>query len=210
MKCASIYLGATLCKDGTCSVEVRIRIASAVAAMFSVNRIWRDQGISFARKFKLYKSLVTSIFRRDCKAWNLLANSEKKDPGFRNQVHEETSPYLLLEHKTNECMWSKSQLRLGPREPLLATVKKGKLAWFGHVTRHDSLSKTILQGTFAECATPWSAEGMLDGQHQRVDVTTNARTVRKGLLQKKTGRGSLLNRPSCLPDDPIGQGIELN
>ncbi|GFS07612.1 5-HT4 receptor [Elysia marginata] len=30
---------------------------------------------------------------------------------------------------------------------LLATVKRRKLAWFGHVTRHDSLSKTILQGT---------------------------------------------------------------
>ena len=30
------------------------------------------------------------------------------------------------------------------------------------------------------------------------------------LLQEKTGRGYLLNRPSCPPDDPIGQGTELN
>ena len=28
--------------------------------------------------------------------------------------------------------------------------------------------------------------------------------------QGKTGRGSLLNRPSCLPEDPIGQDTELN
>ena len=35
----------------------------------------------------------------------------------------------------------------GPQKPLLATVKRRTLAWFGHVTRHDSLSKTILQGT---------------------------------------------------------------
>ena len=36
------YLGATLCKDGTCSAEVRIRIAScsAIAAMARLNRIW--------------------------------------------------------------------------------------------------------------------------------------------------------------------------
>ena len=27
------YLGATLCKDGTCSAEVRIRIASAMATI---------------------------------------------------------------------------------------------------------------------------------------------------------------------------------
>ena len=35
------------------------------------------------------------------------------------------------------------------KEPLLATVKRRKLAWFGHVTRRNSLSKkkNILQGT---------------------------------------------------------------
>ena len=55
------YLGATLCKDGTCSAEVHIRIASAVAAMARLNRIWWCNTISFESKFKLYKSLVTSI-----------------------------------------------------------------------------------------------------------------------------------------------------
>ena len=44
-----------------------------------------------------------------------------------------------LEHKIN--------FLVGPQEPLLSTVKRRKLAWFGDVTRHDSLSKTILQGT---------------------------------------------------------------
>ena len=33
------------------------------------------------------------------------------------------------------------------KKALLATVKRRKLAWFGHVTRHNSLSKTILQDT---------------------------------------------------------------
>ena len=47
------YLGATLCKDGTCSAEVRIMIASAMAAMARLNRIWWCNTISFASKFKL-------------------------------------------------------------------------------------------------------------------------------------------------------------
>ena len=42
---------------------------------------------------------------------------------------------------------SKINFLVGPKEPLLATVKRLKLAWFGHVTRHDGLSKTILRGT---------------------------------------------------------------
>ena len=53
-----------------------------------------------------------------------------------------------MEHKTNIWVWSKINFIVGSQEPLLATVKKRKLARFGHVTCHDSLSKTILQGTF--------------------------------------------------------------
>ena len=55
------YLGATLCKDGTCSAEICIRIASAVAAMARLNRILQCNTISFTSKFKLYMSPVTSI-----------------------------------------------------------------------------------------------------------------------------------------------------
>ena len=35
---------------------------------------------------------------------------------------------------------------VGPQEPLLATIPRWKLAWFGHFMCHDSLSKTILLG----------------------------------------------------------------
>ena len=34
---------------------------------------------------------------------------------------------------------------VGPQGPFQATVKRHKLAWCGHVTCHDSLSKTILR-----------------------------------------------------------------
>ena len=58
-----------------------------------------------------------------------------------------------MEYKTNDRVRGKINFLVGPQEPLLATVKRRKLAWFGHVTRHDSLSKTTLQV---------SAEEMLD------------------------------------------------
>ena len=44
------YLGVTLCKVGTCSAEVRIRIASAMTAMARLNRCWRCNVISFAKQ----------------------------------------------------------------------------------------------------------------------------------------------------------------
>ena len=52
-----------------------------------------------------------------------------------------------LEHKTNDWMQSMINFLVGPQEPLLATVKRRKLAWFRHVKRLYSLSKTILRGT---------------------------------------------------------------
>ena len=52
-----------------------------------------------------------------------------------------------LEHKTNDWVRSKIDFLVGPQESLLATVKRRQLAWFGHITRHGSLSKTNLQDT---------------------------------------------------------------
>ena len=104
-----------------------------------------------------------------------------------------------LEHKTNCWVWNKINFLVGPKEPLLATVKRWKPARFWHVKSHDSLSKTILPGP---------AEEMLDGQHQREDIPTNARAAHKGLMQKRLE--SLVNHPSCPPNDPISQGTELN
>ena len=45
---------------------------------------------------------------------------------------------------------------------------------------------------------------MLDCQRQRVDIPAHARIAHNGLpkKKKKTGRGSLLNRPSCPPPHP--------
>ena len=71
-------------------------------------------------------------------------------------------------HKTNGWVLYKISVLVGPQEPFLATVKRWKLAWIGRVIRHDSLSKSIIQGD--GWATLWSAEEMLDGQGQRIDV----------------------------------------
>ena len=75
------HLGAaTMCYDGTCSAEIRIRIASAIAATARLNRIWWCNTISFTSK--LYKYLITFLLLYGCEIWTLLADSEKKDLGF--------------------------------------------------------------------------------------------------------------------------------
>ena len=59
-----------------------------------------------------------------------------------------------------------------------------KRAWFEHVTSHDSLSKTILQGTLEGRRRRGRQRNMLDGQHQRVDIPAQVGSAHEGLLQK--------------------------
>ena len=56
------YLGATMCNDGTCSAEIHCRIAPEMTAMARLIRPWRSNTLSFTSEFKLYESLVISIF----------------------------------------------------------------------------------------------------------------------------------------------------
>ena len=88
---------------------------------------------------------------------------------------------LRVSGELKRCVQSKINIHVGLQEPLLTTVKRRKLAWFRHITCHDSLYKTILQGT--------SVEEMFDGQHQGVDIPAHVKTAHKGLLQKRLEEG---------------------
>ena len=141
------YLGATLSKDGTCTAEIRIRIgAAAAAAMARLTRVWKSN-ISFHTKHRLYKTLVISILLYGCESWTLYAETERKIQAFETKCLRKLLRISYKEHKTNDYVWSTVKNLVGPQEPLLTTIKRRKLMWFGHHLRHDSLSKTILQGT---------------------------------------------------------------
>ena len=178
-------LGTTLCKDGTCSAEVCIRIASTMAAMARLNWIWWCNTISLTSKFKRYKSRITSILLYGCETWTLLGGCEKGIQAFKTKRMRKLLCISYLEHKTNHWVWSKSNFPVSQREPLLATIKRWKLSCFWYVTRLDSLSKNHPSGHFGGWLMLWSAEKMLDGQLERVDISAHARTAHTGLLQKR-------------------------
>ena len=91
----------------------------------------------------------------------------------------------------------------------VATVERRKLAWVGYVTRHDSLSKTILRGTLeGGRRRGWQTKCWMDNIKEWKSLLMPDLTTRASC--KKTGRGSLLIRSSCPPYDPVGQGTGLN
>ena len=196
------HLGTSQCNYGTYSAEVTFRIASAMAAMTRLNRIWRSNTISFTSTFKLYKSLVTSILLHGCETWTLPADSEES---FREHVLEETSPQLLLGARDKRLVWSKISFLVSQKKPLLATVKRRTLAKFGHVTRHDSLSKIILQGSLNDGRRRgWRKKCWMENTKEWIFLPMPE------LLTVASPTKADNGPPPPYPDDPIGQGTELN
>ena len=181
-----------------------------MAAIARLNRIWRCNIISFASKLMFCKTLVTSILLYGCETWTLLADSEKKILAFETLVPKETSQHLLLGAKDHRLGAEQDQLSWGstgtssgnwqqtetcmvrarhtPRQPL-QNHPSGHLGRVGDaVVGIRNAGRTTLKS-----GHPCPCKNSSQGPHA-----------------EKTGRGSLLNRPSCPPDDPIGQGTELN
>ena len=70
---------------------------------------------------------------------------EKKIVAFENKSHRRLLGITYRQKITNVIVKEKIVSLVGNYVPLLAIVNKRKLCWFGHITRHNSLAKTILQ-----------------------------------------------------------------
>ena len=169
------YLGAPLFNDGTCTVEIRINLASAMTSMARLNRIWRCNTISFASKFKLYVPLVTSLLLYECETWTLLADSEK---GSRLSKPSTSST------RPTTGVRSKISILVGSQEPLLAAVKT-ETCMVRECHKLRQPLKNYPSRHHRGWATPKSAGKMLERQHRRMDIPVHARTAHTGLLQKR-------------------------
>ena len=163
-----------------------------MAAMAKLNRIWQCNTISFASTFRLYKSLVTSILH--LWLWNMdpACRLWKKDPDFWNQVHEETSWYLLVVLLGAQDQWlgaKQNQLPCGSTGNSSGNCQETETCMVHACCTPQQLLQNHSSKHLEGWVTLWSAEEMLDGQLQRVDIPAHARSAHKGLLQKKTGRG---------------------
>ena len=116
------------------------------STMTQLTKIWKSS-MCLTVKVKLYKLLVLSILLYGCEAWTLTAETQRRIRAFESKCYRRMLRVSYTEHRTNDDILNEIVARAGPQEPILTTVKRRKLTWFGHHTRHDSLSKTILQGT---------------------------------------------------------------
>ena len=126
--------------------------------------------------------------------------TEKRIQTFETKFMRKLLCISYSEHKTNDCVRSKINFLLDPvtRSTVTssATVRRRKLARFGHVTRYDSLSKTIFQGTLEGGRRRGRQRKF--GMHNVTEWTSlQCQNCSQWPPVEKTGRGSLPNRSSC-------------
>ena len=72
------YLSTTLTRDGSCEMDIKIRLSLATSAMVRLYTIVNSKQIYFKLNHNLYRSLVLSILTYGCETWTINAAMQKK------------------------------------------------------------------------------------------------------------------------------------
>lgn len=160
--------------------------------------------ISTNQRNFLYKALVLSTVLYSCESWTITAETTRRIQSFETKCFRRLLGISWSDRKSNEQVRAQMATLVGPQEPLLVTVKRRKLSWFGHVTRHDSMTKIILQGTLE--GGRWRGRQMKSWMDNIKEWTAPLWSGRQ--RTEEAGGAWLITCPSCLPYDPSDQGIE--
>ena len=130
------YLGAIICHEGS-RREVLSRAAQTMAALARLKIIWKDKNIRIKHKIRLMRALVMTIFLYACETWTHTAELQRRIQSLEFRCFRKILGISYKDQVTNEHVRKTIVKHIGPYEDLLATVKRRKLKWYGHVTRSD-------------------------------------------------------------------------
>ena len=94
-----------------------------------------------------YKSLVLSMLLYGCESWTLTADLERRIQAFENKCYRRILCISYREHTASEYVWQQVNILAGCQELSLSTVRRPKLAWFGHVMLQGTVDGGRIRGT---------------------------------------------------------------
>ena len=114
----------------------------------------------------------------------ILKREKKRIQAFDTSVPGKTSPHLLFGAQDQRLGAEQDQLPYRSTGTSSGNCQETETCMVRayYVSRQPLPNHPL--GHLGGWATPWSAEEMLDGQHQRVDISVHTRSDHEGLLQK--------------------------
>jgi len=135
-----VYLGSIFTRDGSCSSDIRKRLAMSLSVMQSLSSIWRSKDISTTTKIRLLKALVWSVAIYGCEGWTFYSEERKHIEAFEMWCYRRLLRISWTQHKMNKWVLHKLEVE---RE-LLVPVKTDS------ATRYIDKSSTL----FFRCSFP--------------------------------------------------------
>ena len=140
-----VYLGSPINTEVSCMPEVNRRLCMARSTIENMTTIWKSQAICKSLKLRIARATAFAVATYGCEWWAYSKKVTKKIEAFEMWTYRRLLRVSWRQHKTNA--WILEQLRTKPM--LVKQMWKRKMKHFGHIIRHNSLEKTIIQGITA-------------------------------------------------------------
>ena len=137
-----VYLGLMLHNRGSCEIEIRRRIQLARTAMIKLMKIWKDRNIYKETKIKIVNALVFPVFSYASETWVILYGDRKRIDAFEMWVWRRMLRIPWTARRTNVSILNEVK----PTQRLLSATYARILRFFGHISRHDTMERLVIQG----------------------------------------------------------------
>ena len=140
-----VYLGSLINTEVSCMPEVNQRLCMARTTIENMTTIWKSPAICKSLKLRIARANAFAVATYGCESWAYSKKVTKKIEAFEIWTYRRLLRVSWWQRKTKA--WILEQLRTKPI--LVKQIRKRKMKHFGHIIRHNSLEKTIIQGITA-------------------------------------------------------------
>ena len=137
------YLGALVTEDGRCEKEILRRIGIAKSKFNDMHKLLTTHDLSLKTKLRLTKCYIWSVLLYGSETWSLTKGMEKRIEAFKMWAYRKIAKISWKQKINNQKVLKKLNLK---KTELLTTVKQRKLKYYGHIRRHPSIQKSIVEG----------------------------------------------------------------
>ena len=136
------YLGQEFTEDGKNEREIKRRIEISRTSFNRIKSLITSKKIHMKTKIRLMKCYVWSILLYGAETWTLNKSSTQRLKAFETWCLRRMLKISWTEKKSNRRVFE----MCNTKPQLIENIMKLKLKYAGHVMRHDSQQKSLLEG----------------------------------------------------------------
>jgi hypothetical protein len=137
-----MYLGHMITDDGRCEEEIKRRIAIARTTFSKMNKVLTSRKIPLNTRVRIIQCYVWSTLMYGAETWSISQKMQKRLAAFEMWTYRRMLKIPWTAKISNKDVLK--QMKITKR--LLPTIQTRKLKYFGHITRHSSLQRMLLEG----------------------------------------------------------------